>query len=280
MTSTTSERDGSRLRPVTPVGIAAQEVGEVLTALEAGTAVDAALLARLERARALLDGLDPYVAAMTSPESAQLAALARETATHRWGEHPPGAAHLEPEMVSGHVEAALLQLLVRLSGARRVLEIGTFTGYAALAVAEALPEDGRVVTCEADPRAAAVARAAFARSADGDRVRLLEGPALATLRTLVEPFDLVFVDADKDGYTAYLDTLLERGLVADGGLVAIDNTLMQGVAYGAPPRSEREAEQGRVIAAFNERVASDAELVQVVLPVRDGVTLLQRRTGG
>ncbi|WP_067853775.1 O-methyltransferase [Aeromicrobium erythreum] len=273
--------DGSQvLRPVTPVGIAAQEVGLVLDGLDAGLPVDDDVLARLRRAHALLAGLDPYVAASTSPESAQLAELARTTAGHRWGEHPPGAAQLEPEMVSGHVEAALMQLLVRLSGARRVLEIGTFTGYAALAVAEALPADGVVVTCEADPRAAAVARDAFARSDDGDRIELLEGPALASLEQFGEPFDLVFVDADKEGYSAYLDLLLERGLLADGALVAVDNTLMQGVAYGAPPRSEREAEQGRVIAAFNERVASDPSLVQVVLPVRDGLTLLQRRADG
>jgi caffeoyl-CoA O-methyltransferase len=284
MTSTVHRpagRDGSQaLRPVTPVGIAAQEVALVLDGLDAGVPVDDEVLDRLRRAHTLLAGLDPYVAASTSPESAQLAELARATAGHRWGEHPPGAAQLEPEMVSGHVEAALLQLLVRLSGARRVLEIGTFTGYAALAVAEALPADGVVVTCEADQRAAAVAREAFGRSDDGGRVELLEGPALASLERLEESFDLVFVDADKEGYTAYLDLLLERGLLADGALVAVDNTLMQGVAYGAPPRSEREEEQGRVIAAFNERVASDPSLVQVVLPVRDGLTLLQRRVDG
>lgn len=284
MTSTATAStagDGAQvLRPVTPVGIAAEEVARALEELGQDGSAGDATLARLRRAHALLAGLDPYVAASTSPESAQLADLARVTATHRWGEHPPGAAQLEPEMVSGHVEAAFLQLLVRLSGARRVLEIGTFTGYAALAVAEALPADGVVVTCEADPRAAAVAREAFARSTDGGRIELLEGPAQTSLERLDGRFDLVFVDADKEGYTGYLDTLLERDLLADGALVAVDNTLMQGVAYGAPPRSDREAEQGRVIAAFNARVADDPSLVQVVLPVRDGVTLLQRRAGG
>lgn len=266
------------LRPVTPVTIAAAEVDDALQAL-GGTDVAPAVLDGLRRARDLLAGLDPYVASMTSPESEQLAALARGTARQQWDEHPGAVAALEPEMLSGHVEAALLQLLVRLGGARRVLEIGTFTGYATLALAEALPADGRVVTCEADPRAAAVAREALGSSRDGAKVELVEGPALATLERLDEPFDLVFVDADKGGYRAYLDALLDRGLLAPDGLVVVDNTLMQGVAYGVAPRSGREAEHGRAVAAFNERVADDPRLVQVVLPVRDGVTLLQRRSG-
>lgn len=268
-------RDGSpALRPVTPVTIAAAELDDALVGL-AAAAVDPALVAQVRKARDLLAGLDPYVAAMTSPESAQLAALARATAEQRWDEHPDAVAALEPEMLSGHVEAALLQLLVRLGGARRVLEIGTFTGYATLALAEALPSDGVVVTCESDPRAAAVAREALAATADGAKVEVVEGPALATLARLDRPFDLVFVDADKEGYAAYLEVLLDRRLLAPGGLVVVDNTLMQGVAYGAAPRSDREAAQGRVIHAFNEQVARDRRLVQVVLPVRDGVTLLQ-----
>lgn len=281
------ERGGSRLRPVTPVGIAADEIAHALTDLEAlggGTAgsLDVeSLRGRLTRAHVLLAGLDDYVSQVTSPESAQLADLARHTRDHRWGEHPEGAAALEPEMLSGHVEAALLQLLVRVSRARRVLEIGTFTGYAALAVAEALPTDGRVVTCEADPRAAAVAAAAFADAPDGHLVELREGPALATLHDLVgdAPFDLVFVDADKGAYTDYLDAILDGGLLAAGGLVAVDNTLMQGTVYGAEPRSTVEAAQGEALAAFNRRVADDPRLVQVLLPVRDGLTLLQHVPG-
>jgi caffeoyl-CoA O-methyltransferase len=273
--------------PATPVTIAAAALDEALRSLDVGAveqgtdeqgAVGGSAVEQLRRARDLLAGLDPYVAAMTTPESAQLAALSRATAEQRWRDRPDAVAALEPEMLSGHVEAAFLQLLVRLGGARRVLEIGTFTGYATLAIAEALPADGVVVTCEADPRAAAVAREALGASPDGAKVELVEGPALATLARLDRPFDLVFVDADKEGYSAYLDLLLDRRLVAPGGLVVVDNTLMQGVAYGVAPRSEREAAQGRAIAAFNERVARDRRLLQVVLPVRDGVTLVQLRS--
>lgn len=251
------------MRPVTPLAILAHE----LEALGRERPCP-----RLDRARALASGLDDYLSAMTTAESGRLAAVAERTARHVWGDSPAAVAALEPEMLSGHVEGQLLRFLVAVSGARRVLEIGTFTGYSALAMAEALPAGGRVVTCEADPRAAEVARAAFAGC---DRITLVEGPALETLERLASGgavFDFAFIDADKSQYWAYLDTAHRRGLLAPAAVVVVDNTLYQGEVYlDAACRSA----QGAAIAEFNARVAAHPAFEQVVLPLRDGVTLIR-----
>ncbi|MFD7653797.1 O-methyltransferase [Actinosynnema sp. NPDC059797] len=251
------------MRPVTPLSILANEL-ELLHRERPS--------ARLDRALALAAGLDDYLSAVTTPESDRLAALNRRTTGHVWTGSRDGVATLEPEMLSGHVEGQLLRFLVAVTGARRVLEIGTFTGYSALAMAEALPADGRVVTCEADPRAAAVAREAFAGC---DRITLAEGPALSTLDRLAgagEVFDFAFVDADKTQYWDYLDVAHRCGLLAPGGVVVVDNTLFQGEVYlDAGQRSP----QGAAIAEFNARVAAHPAFEQVLLPLRDGVTLIR-----
>ena len=136
-------------RPVTPLGILAAELDEVRRGLDHVDGVDPAVLARLERACVLAGGLDPYVTRCTTAESDALAALAARTASEDWSSHDgPG---LEQEMLSGHVEGQALKMLVHLGRARRVLEVGMFTGYSALAMAEALPSDGVVVACEVDP---------------------------------------------------------------------------------------------------------------------------------
>lgn len=250
-------------RPVTPLGILAAELDRVRTHL---AAVDPALAAELDGACALASGLDPYLAACAAPESPALAALAERTRTAEWG----GA--LEQEMLSGHVEGRVLAFLVRLTGARRVLDVGMFTGYSSLAMAEALPAGGEVVACELDPGVAAFARESFAASAAGARITVHVAPAAETLRTLEGPFDLVFLDAEKPGYLGYVELLLERDLLAGGGLLCVDNTLMQGEPWLPGPPSPN----GAAIAAFNTAIAADPRLEQVLLPLRDGLTLIRR----
>ena len=151
-------------------------------------------------------------------------------------------------MLSGHVEGVALQFLVRLMGARRVLEIGMFTGYSALAMAEALPADGQVVACELDAEVAAFARRCFDESVDGGKIDVKVGPALATLDALAaagETFDLVFVDADKGGYVDYVRAVLDTGLLAPAALICVDNTLMQGEPWVAEePIAERARDRG------------------------------------
>jgi caffeoyl-CoA O-methyltransferase len=177
-------------------------------------------------------------------------------------------------MLSGHVEGRLLRMLVHVTRARRVLDIGMFTGYSALAMAEALPADGSVVACEIDPDVAAFAEERFAASADGHKIDVRVGPAERTLAELAAdaPFDLVFLDADKAGYVAYFTALLDTGLLAPHGLLCVDNTLMQGQPYlpGSPTAN------GKAVAEFNDVVAADPRVEQVLLPLRDGLTLIRQ----
>lgn len=262
-------------RPVTPVGILAAELDDLVARAEAGEDVGA-LLTALRDARDLAAGLDPYVEACTSPASPALRALDERTRAEDWTAHR-GDTGLEQEMLSGHVEGQLLRTLVHATGARRVLEVGLFTGYSALAMAEALPADGELVALEVDARAAGIAREAFAAAGLRARTRIEVAPAAETLTALAaagDPFDLVFVDADKGGYAGYLDAVLDGGLLAPGGLVVVDNTLMQ----GRPWRGGRTV-NGDAIDAFNRRVADDPRVEQVLVPLRDGVTLI-RRAGG
>jgi caffeoyl-CoA O-methyltransferase len=264
--------------PVSPAAIIASELGELVNLARHGGDLTKEFVDRLDRARKLAEGLDTYVSKCTTTESPTLASLASRTAKAEWASHFSAgetAVELEQEMLSGHVEGQLLQVLVRTAKAKRVLEIGMFTGYSALAMAEALPSDGLVVACELDPFAAEFAKKSFAASEDGRKIDVRVGPAGETLEELAvsgETFDFVFIDADKAGYITYYDMLLDRDLLALGGLICVDNTLMQGKPYldDAPDRN------GAAIAEFNQHVAADDRVQQVLIPLRDGVTLIRR----
>lgn len=205
------------------------------------------------------EAVEAYAYARTKPESDVLQALAAETKSRmeRSG------------MLSGRVEGRLLQLLLGLVGARRVLEIGTFTGYSALAMAEALPEDGEVVTCDVDPEATTLARAYWARSPAGRKIDLRLGPALETLETLGGGFDFAFIDADKPNYGRYYEAVVPKLRV--GGVVAVDNALWSGGVLNASDESSR------VIDALNRRMEEDPRVQNVLLTVRDGIHLAVRR---
>ncbi|MDT8914747.1 class I SAM-dependent methyltransferase [Amycolatopsis sp. PS_44_ISF1] len=263
-------------RPVTPIGILAARLHRLAALLdEAG--VSSEIERAVREAEQLAAGLDPYLERHTTPESPALRALAAATAGHDWSGTGRAAVVLEREMLSGHVEGQLLKTLVHLTRARRVLDIGMFTGYSALAMAEALPAGGRVVACELDPAAAAFAAEHFRASGCGGRIEVRIGPAAATLAELGATghrFDLVFLDADKAGYLGYLATVLERDLLSAHGVVCVDNTLMQG-----EPWTGRRSPNATAIAEFNAAVAADPRVEQVLLPLRDGVTLIHRVDG-
>lgn len=268
-------------RPVTPSTILAKELGELYRRL-AATDPDGEVLTLLRRACDLADGLDPYLGRCTTAESSALAALARRTHETNWDADPTSA--LEQEMLSGHVEGQLLKFLVHMTGARRVLEIGMFTGYSALAMAEALPDDGRVLACELDADVARLARECFDDSPDGEKISIAVGPAVETLgqlaadeRSRTTPFDLVFIDADKASYVDYVELLLGSELLSPRAVIAVDNTLMQGQPYLA--EADRTA-NGAAIATFNAAVAADPRIEQVLIPLRDGVTLIRRTPQG
>ena len=172
-------------------------------------------------------------------------------------------------MLSGQIEGALLQTLIASLGAKRVLEIGMFTGFSALMMAAALPEDGRLITCEINDQAISLAERYFARHPDGGKIEIKRGPAIETLRALDPPFDLVFIDADKVNYTTYYEAALD--LLAPNGVIAVDNVLWSGDVL------DPKDEDGKAIAAFNEHVRSDDRVTNVILTVRDGISLIRRR---
>jgi caffeoyl-CoA O-methyltransferase len=169
----------------------------------------------------------------------------------------------------GRVEGALLRILVGAIGARRVLEIGTFTGFSGLSMAEALPDDGELVTCDIDPKATAMARQFFDRSPHGKKITIALGDALETLKTLSGPFDLVFLDADKERYPDYYEATLP--MLRAGGLVVADNTLWSGEVL------DPQTASAKAIARFNRRVTTDPRVDNVLLPVRDGIMLARKR---
>lgn len=212
-----------------------------------------------------MDGIvDPpverYAEEHTTPPPEHLVALAEETR----------ATLSTPQMMTGPVEGRFLELLVFATAARRVLEIGTFSGYSALSMAAGLPADGRIVTCEIDPDVAEVARRHIEASPYADRIEQRVGPALETLEQLEGPFDLVFIDADKQGYADYVEAALPK--LAERGLIAIDNTLWSGRVV----REEDPDETTRALIDLNDRLRSDPRLVCALLTVRDGITLVRR----
>ncbi|QLE54105.1 O-methyltransferase [Nostoc sp. TCL26-01] len=271
----------STARPVTPLGILTEKLAVVVQEVKQHSDLPESLVTEIHQAWSLAAGLDSYLEECTTPESPALATLAKTTAQEAWGEHFSGGTTVRPleqEMLSGHIEGQTLKMFVHMTKAKKVLEIGMFTGYSALAMAEALPEDGLLVACEVDPYAAEIGQKAFAQSPHGTKIRVELGAALATLHRLAEAgesFDLVFIDADKKEYTEYFQLLLDTNLLAANGFICVDNTLLQGEVYLAP---EKRSVNGEAIAQFNHTVSRDPRVEQVLLPLRDGLTIIRRTT--
>jgi caffeoyl-CoA O-methyltransferase len=175
-----------------------------------------------------------------------------------------------PQMMVGRLEGGFLAALVQLTGAKRILELGTFTGYSSISMATALPDDGRIITCDVDPDATSIARRYMDESGHGDKIEIRLGPALETIETLDGPFDLVFIDADKPNYENYYEAVLPK--LADDGLLIADNVLWSGRVV--EPDGD---ESTQAIKAFNEHVRNDQRVTAVMLTVRDGMTLVRRR---
>lgn len=173
-------------------------------------------------------------------------------------------------MLVGPLEASLLRLLVQMSGAHRVLEIGTFTGYSALAMAEALPANGQLITLDVNPESTAIAEEFWAQSPHGHKIDLCLGPALETLEQLDGSFDLIFIDADKHNYPHYWQACVPR--LNPGGLIVVDNVFLGGHALN--PDSETAA----AVDQMNRMAHSDPRVETTMLSVRDGV-LIGRRLG-
>jgi len=172
----------------------------------------------------------------------------------------------------GKVEGKLLQLLVKISGARNAIEIGTFTGYSALIIAEALPVDGRLITCEANEKHAEIALRYFKKSPHGGKIRLELKPAMETLKGIADSsVDFVFIDADKPSYGRYFDEAMR--ILQTGCLIFVDNVFWRNKIFKQPITNAN----ARAIAAFNEKVKNDDRVEKVMLSVRDGVYLIRKK---
>jgi caffeoyl-CoA O-methyltransferase len=174
-------------------------------------------------------------------------------------------------MQIGPDQAALMQLLVRALGAKRCLEIGTFTGYSALAVALALPPGGRIVCCDVSEEWTAIARKYWRLASVSKKIQLKLAPALQTLKKLKGPFDFAFIDADKENYQKYYERCLK--LLRRGGLIAIDNTLW----HGSVIRPKDRSVDARAIRAFNRKLRGDRRVEIALVPIGDGLTLAFKR---
>lgn len=214
--------------------------------------------------------LDEYISAHTTPESEVLKTIARDTHVHI----------LNPHMLSGHVQGRALAMLSHMIRPKRILELGTFTGYSALCLAEGLSKDGLLTTIEHNDELEDTIRRNLALSSLSDRIRLIIGDAKEILHGEADKreainsdalYDLVFIDADKREYCDYID--LVYPLVPVGGFILADNTLWDG--HIIDPTYDKD-KQTVGLRAFNDKIAEDSRFEQVILPIRDGLTIIRK----
>ncbi len=172
------------------------------------------------------------------------------------------------QMLTDRLAGRMMKILVAMVRPRLVLELGTFTGYSALNMAEGLPEDGRIITCEINPEHARIAREAFDASPYGEKIEIRLGPALETIRGIEEPIDFSFIDADKTGYPEYYEEVL--ALTRPGGIILFDNMFMDGRVL------DPKDEASRIIDRLNRTITEDNRVENVFLTIRDGMQLVRK----
>lgn len=206
--------------------------------------------------------IDDYILEHISPEPAWLTKVYRDTYLH----------HLYPRMCSGHLQGRLLKMLTQMISPKRILELGTFTGYSTLCFAEGMPKDAHIHTIEIDDESEDELLSTFNSSPWAERIHLHIGDAADVIPKIDEEWDLVFIDANKRCYIEYYELVLPR--LRKGGYIFADNTLWSGKVLD--PTSNHDA-QTREILAFNDHVSEDMRVEKVILPLRDGMTLIRKR---
>lgn len=209
-----------------------------------------------------MDRLEQYILDNTKPEEALLHRLERETYLRV----------INPRMISGHLQGKLLEMLVRMMRPRRILEIGTFTGYSALSLARGLDEGAFIDTIEVDDELEDIAANYFAESEYGSRIRHHIGSALEVVPRLGEVYDMVFIDGDKREYPDYYRMLMDGGYVRSGSVMLADNILWYGKVAEPIARNDRHTE---AIVEFNRMVREDERVDNVIVPIRDGINLIR-----
>ena len=205
--------------------------------------------------------IEEYISAHTSPENAVLEGITRDTYVHILNAH----------MLSGHVQGRVLAMISHMIRPKRILELGTFTGYSALCLAEGLAEGGKLITIEHNDELEETIRRNLAKSPLGEKIELIIGDCKLEIGKLEGPFELVFIDADKREYCAYLDMVYP--LVPVGGFILADNTLWDG--HVVDPAYDKD-KQTLGLRAFNDQLAADPRFEQVILPLRDGLTIIRK----
>lgn len=209
-----------------------------------------------------MEPIEKYVLEHSAPEEALMHELERETYLRV----------LNPRMISGHVQGKLLEMIVRMLRPRRILEIGTFTGYSALSMAAGLDAGGVIDTCEVDDELQDLAQSFFDRSVYADRIRLHIGSALDIVPQLGHRYDMVFIDGDKREYPAYYDMLLDGGYVGSGSYMLADNILWYGKVTDPVTHHDRHTQ---AIVEFNDKVLADDRVENIIIPLRDGINLIR-----
>lgn len=210
----------------------------------------------------LTDALDGYILSHSDEEGALLSALNRDANVNL----------LRPRMLSGHLQGRILKMFCRMLRPRRILEIGTYTGYATLCMAEGLDVDGLIHTIEINDEMEDFIRKYLDRSPSKERIQVHFGDAMEIIPRLEEVFDLVFIDADKRLYSEYYDLVFP--LVRPGGLILADNTLWDGKVIGEVHAADKQT-QG--ILLFNDKIKHDDRVEKVILPLRDGLTMIWKK---
>lgn len=210
----------------------------------------------------LPEAIEAYAEAHTTPESELLTKVNRTT----------HLKHIAPRMLSGHLQGRVLSMMSKMLKPKRILEVGSYTGYSALCLAEGLAEGGKLITIEANEELRPTLEGHFAQSPYNDSIELIIGDAKEVIKTLEGPFDLVFIDADKYNYPLYYDLLIDK--VCLGGYIIADNVLWSGKVVTEVADNDYEA---KAIMEFNDKAHNDPRVENLLLPVRDGLMVLRRK---
>lgn len=274
----------------TPVVSAATLLSSILPTLNTSTPLTSEQLRQLNLVSTLLSGLDPYLDSVSSPAPPVQRPLLKATAEHDWEQawsNKQTLFHLSAAWSAGAYEGNFVGLLTKLTHAKKALEIGMFTGTTTVCIANQLPEGGKVTALEIDPYLDAFTRPLFNATGLGEKIDVKVGNAVDHLETLAknilsdeEAYDIIFIDADKPGYKKYFQTILDKGLLKRNGLLVVDNTLYKGTPWVEGLVDEEVLKIGKenadAIKEFNKVVRQDKRVEVVVLPVRDGVSLIMR----